>query len=90
MVSFVLTGTPAAAGQASVEMTKNGVPQPQATITLPAALTTVSVALPIHTLVQVSESNSNCCCKAPTVLQFINTGVGINAAGSSVVITKVC
>lgn len=90
MVSAVFTGTPAAAGAAEITMTKNGVAQPQATVNLPAALTTVSVALPISTLVQVPQSNGPCCCKSGTVIQFENTGVGLNAAGASVIVTKVC
>ena len=89
-VSFEITGTPAAAGAVTVEMLKDGVAQPQATATLPAALTTVSVALPITTLVQVQHDNGPCCCRAPVVLQFRNTGVGLNNAGVRLVITKVC
>lgn len=90
MVNAVITGTPAAAGAAEVYMTRNGVEQEQARAYLPAALTTVSVALPISTLVQVTENNGNCCCKAPTLLQFVNAGVGLNAASTSVIVTKVC
>ena len=90
MVTAVFTGTPAAAGAATIQMTKDGVVQPQATITDPTVLTTVGVTLPISTLVQVSESNSCCCCKAPTVLQFVNAGVGLNNAASHVTVTKIC
>lgn len=90
MVNAVVTGTPATAGAVELYMTRNGVEQPQARTYLPAELTNVSVSLPISTLVQVTDNNGNCCCKAPTMLQFINAGVGLNAANTSVVVTKVC
>lgn len=90
MISAVFTGTPAAAGAVSIEMLRNGVVQPQASANLAAELTTVSVAVPISTLVQVSENNGNCCCKSGTIIQFRNSGVGLNAARTSIIITKVC
>lgn len=90
MVTATFTGTPAAANAVTIQMTKDGVVQPQATISAPTVLTTESVALPISTLVQVSESNSCCCCKAPTVLQFVNAGAALNNAAAHVTVTKLC
>lgn len=84
--AVALAGT---AGAITIEMTKNGVPQPQATTTITGATTTTSVNVPITTLVQVKDNNSCCCCDAPTILQFINTGVAITA-DTNVVITKIC
>ena len=89
-VELQVSGTPAAAGAATVTMTRNGVTQPQATVTDPTVLTTVGVNLAMSTLVQVTENNGPCCCMAPTVLQFINTGVALNNASTSVVVTKLC
>lgn len=90
LVNMVVAGTPAAAGAVTVSMTKDGVTQPQATLTDPTALTTVGVTMPISTLVQVQDSDGCCCCKAPVVLQFTNTGVGLNNANAILTITKVC
>ena len=90
LVNMVVTGTPAAAGAVTVTMTKNGVTQNQATVNDHTAATTVGVTMPMVTLVQVPESDGCCCCKAPTVLQFVNTGVGLNNASATLVITKVC
>lgn len=90
LVEMVVAGTPAAAGTASIAMIKDGVAQPQATVNDPTAVTTVGVTLPITTLVQVSEDDGCCCCKAPTVIQFQNTGVGLNNASTMITVTKVC
>ena len=90
LINMVVTGTPAAAGAVTVTMTRNGVTQNQATVNDPTAATTVGVTMPMVTLVQVPENDGCCCCKAPTVLQFVNTGVGLNNASATLVITKVC
>lgn len=88
-VIFNATALAGTAGAVTIEMTKNGVPQPQATTTITGATTTTSVNVPITTLVQVKDNNSCCCCDAPTILQFINTGVAITA-DTNIVVTKIC
>lgn len=88
-VIFNATALAGTAGAVTIEMTKNGVPQPQATTTITGATITTSVNVPITTLVQVKDNNSCCCCDAPTILQFINTGVAITA-DTNVVVTKIC
>ena len=89
-VDLVLSGVPAAAGAVTVTMTKDGVPQPQATVTDPLAVTTIGVTLPVTTLVQVSRNNGSCCCREPVVLAFELNGVGLNQAQASVVVTRIC
>lgn len=88
-VIFNATALAGTAGEITIEMTKNGVTQSQATTTITGATTTTSVNVPITTLVQVKDNNSCCCCDAPTILQFINTGVAITA-DTNVVVTKIC
>lgn len=90
LVQLVVSGTPAAAGAVTVTMTKDGVTQNQATVNDPTVLTTVGVTMPMVTLVQVPENDGCCCRKSPVVLQFVNTGVGLNNANATLVITKVC
>lgn len=82
----VLAGT---AGNVVIEMTKNGINQPQASRTIVGATTTTSVNVPIATLVQVKDNNLGRCCDAPTVLQFVNTGVEVTG-DFDVVVTKIC
>lgn len=90
LVTAQVSGTPAAAGTVELSMLKDGVIQPQTTVTDPTAATTIGVVIPITTLVQVHDDDGACCCKAPVVVQFINTGVALNAATTSIVVTKVC
>lgn len=89
-VIFNATVTPTAAGTVTIQMLKNGVIQPQATRTLTGVTTTTSANVPIATLVQVSEDNDCRCCTKPTIIQFINAGVGLNINNTNVVITKIC
>lgn len=90
MVHVNVSGVPATAGTASIQLYKDGVAQPQATSSTPTALTTVGVNMSMATLVQVREDNGCCCCKAPVVIQVNNTGVGLGNANASIVVTKVC
>jgi hypothetical protein len=89
-IVFNATATPTVTGTVTVQMTKNGVVQPQATRTITGATTTASVNTPITTLVQVSENNTSCCCTKPTTIQFISSGNGLNIANTNVVVTKIC
>lgn len=49
----------------TIQLTKNGVLQPQAQST--------GTTLGFTTYVQVPENNTNCCCTSPTTIQLINT-----------------
>lgn len=81
-----LAGT---AGNINIQMTKNGTVQQQAIRTVVGASTTESKSVSICTLVQVKDSNTCRCCDSPTVIRFINTGVGI-VGDSNLTITKLC
>ena len=61
---YMIAANGSAAAASTIQLTKNGVLQPQAqsTGTSPAFVT----------LVQVSKNNSNCCCSSPTIVQIIN------------------
>jgi hypothetical protein len=89
-IVFNMTATATTAGNVVVQMTKDGAVQPQATRTITGATTATSANVPITTLVQVSKNNSDCCCASPTVIQFINAGVGVQANNINVVVTKIC
>lgn len=76
-------------GDISIQMTKNGLLQPQAQSTTTGEtgdITTMSFV----TLVQVNDSNSCRCCDSPTLIQFINTGVPAIYHNINVTVTKVC
>lgn len=87
MVSCNATLTGAAAGSAKIQMSKNGVAQPQAQAG--ETLATTPTSLEFTTLVQVSQNNSPCYCASPTLLQFIYSGD--DATGTiNVCVTKIC
>ena len=88
-VIFTVTGLATTAGNVTIGMTKNGTAQPQATRTVTGATVATSFSLQIPTLVQVKDNNSCRCCDAPTVLQFVNSGVAWTG-DVDVVVTKVC
>lgn len=89
-VNISVSGLPAAAGVASITMTRDGVPQPQANVNNPSVLTNVGVNMDITTLVQVPKNNSCHCCSIPTTLQFVVDGVGLTSADAHLVVTRVC
>jgi len=88
-ISVGATGLASTAGAVTVEMTKNGVPQPQATRTLAGQTIDTAFSLPITTLVQVKDNDSCRCCDAPTIIQFVNTGVAW-VGDVDIVVTKIC
>lgn len=77
------------AGNINIQMTKNGTVQQQSIRTVIGASTTESKSVSICTLVQVKDNNTCRCCDSPTVIQFVNTGVGI-VGDSNLTITKLC
>jgi hypothetical protein len=89
-VTFNMTATATTAGNITVSMTKNGTIQPQTTRTITGATATTSANIPITTLVQVAKNNTECCCTSPTIIQFVNTGVGVTANNCNLVVTKIC
>lgn len=81
---------PSAEGTVTINMTKNGVVQPQSVLSIPTAVTTSGIHGTITTLIQVARNNSNCCCSSPTTIQFVNSGVGLTTVQANVVVTKIC
>lgn len=77
------------AGDINIQMTKNGTVQQQSNRTVIGASITESKSVSICTLVQVKDNNTCRCCDSPTVIQFVNTGVGI-VGDSNLTITKLC
>lgn len=73
-VSYSVVGS--AAGVITTSLRKNGVVQPQATASLTAADATSILSTSFTTLVQVPEnSNINCPCSIPTVIDVFNDGI---------------
>ena len=70
-----------ASASTTVQMTKNGVAQPQAQST--------GTAFGFQTLVQVAKNNTSCCCSSPTLLQF-TADAAVTMTNVNVVVTKVC
>lgn len=68
--------------ESTIELTKDGIVQPQAQSSGTNPCFT--------TLVQVPNSNTNCCCSSPTLLQLINTGAAAVFTNVNIVVTKVC
>ena len=80
---------PAAAGEVSIQLYKNGIPQPEAISTITGVVDTIDT-LGFTTLVQVSENNTRCCCTAPTILQFVNGDTAVTGAHINITVVKVC
>lgn len=88
IVSAVAIGS--AAGEISVQMYKNGIPQPQAITEVTAADATSLNPMSFATLVQVPENNlPNCPCSVPTVISFMNTGIEATFSTFNVNVTRI-
>lgn len=90
LVTCSVSGLPSTATNVIIQMTKNGVPQPQAVATIVNGQTTEGVFLSINTIVQVGDDNTCCCGSSPTTIQFLNDGAGLTNAVANVVVTKIC
>ncbi len=80
---------PTAVGDVSIQLSKNGVVQPQAQ-SIETGAAGDSSSLCFETLVQVPQNNTPCCCSSPTTIQIINTGEAGNYSIAHIVVTKVC
>lgn len=87
-VTVNCTATAGEAGNLGIQLEKDGVLQPQAVSGITATETTSLRPMSFDTIVQVSRSNSCCCCVSPVTISFINTGVGATYDSIDVVITK--
>lgn len=73
-VSYSVVGS--AAGEIITSLRKNGVVEPEATASLTVADVTSILSTSFTTLVQVPEnSNINCPCSIPTVIDIFNDGI---------------
>lgn len=89
MVSVSASITPAAAGDVSIQLAKNGMlDQSARSIATGAAGSTT--ALGFTTLVQVRDNNTCCCNTSPTTIQLINTGQASTFPIVNIVVTKIC
>lgn len=88
-VHFSASAAPSADGDVTVQLSKNGVLQPQALSTF-TGTTADNEAFGFDTLVQVRENNTNCCCSSPTIIQCINTGETSNYVIAKIEVTKIC
>lgn len=90
MVSCNASIEPAAAGDISIQLAKNGVLQQNAQSIVTGTAGETS-SLCFHTLVQVRDNNTCCCNTSPTTLQIMNTTAGdITIPIINVVVTKIC
>ena len=89
MVSVDAAGTPTEDGDISIQLYKDGIPQPQAQ-SIATGTTTAASNLSFTTLVQVKENNTCSCCTSPTLVRVVNTGVPIAYSIANIVVTKVC
>ena len=88
MVSCDASLEPAAAGDVSIQLSKNGVLQSQA-LAIETGVTGDITNLSFDTLVQVKENNTCNCCTTPTTVQIIN-GSEATFSIANVVVTKIC
>ena len=89
MVSVNTSGIPSANGVMSIQLSKNGVAQPQAQSSTQGTTTEVS-NMDFTTLVQVPADNNPCCCSVnPTLIQVLNTGVETTHT-CNICVTKIC
>ena len=88
MVTCNTSATAGSAGDVTIQLYKNSIPQPQAAVTVTGA-TETAVPLSFTTLVQVPEDNSCSCYSTPTTIQILNTGVAATH-DINVCVTKIC
>jgi hypothetical protein len=80
--------TPDADGDVSIQLTKNGILQPQA-ISTGTGATGSPTALAFSTFVQVSENNTCACYSSPTVINILNSSAG-TFSNVNVTVSKIC
>lgn len=89
MVSVDAAGTPSTAGVMSIQLSKDGVLQPQAQSAVTGTTTDVD-NMSFVTLVQVKQDNTCSCCTSPTVVRVVNTGVPATYNIANICVTKIC
>lgn len=89
MVAVDAAGIPTTAGIMSIQLSKDGVLQPQAQSLVTGATTDID-NMSFTTLVQVKENNTCSCCTSPTIVRVINTGVPATYNIANICVTKIC
>lgn len=89
MVEVDAAGIPTAAGLMSIQLSKDGVLQPQAQSAVTGTAAQVS-NMSFKTLVQVKEDNTCSCCTSPTMVRVVNTGVPATYSIANICVTKIC
>lgn len=89
MVTVDAAGIPSTAGIMSIQLSKDGVLQPQAQSSVTGATTDVD-NMSFTTLVQVKQDNTCSCCSSPTVIRVVNTGVPATYNIANICVTKIC
>lgn len=89
MVSVDASITPAAAGDVSIQLAKNGLLD-QGSFSTATGAADQTTTLGFTTLVQVRENNTCCCNTSPTTIQIINTGQAGTFPIVSMTVTKIC
>lgn len=90
MVAVNASAIASVAGDITLQLTREGVIQPQAFARVTAADTTSTYELSFVTLVQVKDNNSCRCCDDGTSIEVVNTGVSATFSHVDVVVTKIC
>lgn len=89
MVAVNASITPAAAGDVSIQLAKNGMLD-QGAFSVATAAADTTTALSFTTLVQVRDNNTCCCNTSPTTIQLLNTGQAGTFPIVSMTVTKIC
>ena len=88
MVACDASFTPDAAGVSSIQLSRNGVLQPDAQSS-ETGIANSTNALSFYALVQVRENNTCSCCSSPTTLQVIQ-GIDGTFENVNICVTKIC
>jgi hypothetical protein len=80
---------PEAAGLLELQLTRNGVPMPEAISAVTGAVGSTET-LSFETFVQVSEDNTPCCCTAPTQIAIETGDVAFANLHINVKVSKLC
>lgn len=89
MIEVDAAGIPTSAGVMSIQLSKDGILQPQAQSAVTGATTDVD-NMSFTTLIQVKEDNTCSCCTSPTIVRVVNTGVPATYNIANICVTKIC
>lgn len=87
--AVIPSATDAAPANATIELRKDGLKQPQAVSSATAASATAKVPLSLTSFVQVPMSASCDPCSSPTTCSIVNSGAPVTFDNISVLVTKI-